>query len=141
MPLNLRARLTVDVGPELSARLRAAAAAGGRTPSEWTRELLQHALAQEAASASPPADTELPKPQQQHQLIGAMKYWLATGLRWGGEGKTISPSARNGEVHDKTGRGRGDWRAGEGGRRFLALTLAWSRCLLHIGSGYWQMVE
>lgn len=46
-----RATLHVDVGPELSARVRAAAAAGGRTPSEWTRELLQRALAQEAASA------------------------------------------------------------------------------------------
>ena len=49
-----RATLHVDVGPELSARVRAAAAAGGRTPSEWTRELLQRELAQEAASA----DTE-----------------------------------------------------------------------------------
>ena len=46
-----RATLHVDVGPELSARVRAAAAAGGRTPSEWTRELLQRELAQEAASA------------------------------------------------------------------------------------------
>lgn len=47
-----RATLHVDVGPELSARVRAAAAAGGRTPSEWTRELLQRELAQEAASAA-----------------------------------------------------------------------------------------
>ena len=46
-----RATLHVDVGPELSARVRAAAAAGGRTPSEWTRELLQRELAQAAASA------------------------------------------------------------------------------------------
>ena len=46
-----RATLHVDVGPELSARVRAAAAAGGRTPSEWTRELLQRELAQETASA------------------------------------------------------------------------------------------
>jgi hypothetical protein len=46
-----RATLHVDVGPELSARVRAAAAAGGRTPSEWTRELLQRELAQEAALA------------------------------------------------------------------------------------------
>ena len=46
-----RATLHVDVGPELSARVRAAAAAGGRTASEWTRELLQRELAQEAASA------------------------------------------------------------------------------------------
>ena len=46
-----RATLHVDVGPELSARVRAAAAAGGRTPSEWTRELLQRELAQQAASA------------------------------------------------------------------------------------------
>ena len=50
-PTAQRARLAVDVGPELSARVRAAAAAGGRTPSEWTRELLQRELAQEAASA------------------------------------------------------------------------------------------
>ena len=47
-----RATLHVDVGPELSARVRAAAAAGGRTPSEWTRELLQRELAQEGASAN-----------------------------------------------------------------------------------------
>lgn len=46
-----RVTLHVDVGPELSARVRAAAAAGGRTPSEWTRELLQRELAQEGASA------------------------------------------------------------------------------------------
>ena len=46
-----RATLHVDVGPELSARVRAAAAAGGRTPSEWTRELLQRELRQEAAAA------------------------------------------------------------------------------------------
>jgi hypothetical protein len=46
-----RATLHVDVGLELSARVRAAAAAGGRTPSEWTRELLQRELAQEATSA------------------------------------------------------------------------------------------
>ena len=46
-----RATLHVDVGPELSARVRAAAAAGGRTPSEWTRELLQRELAQDTASA------------------------------------------------------------------------------------------
>jgi hypothetical protein len=45
-----RATLHVDVGPELSARVRAAAAAGGRTPSEWTRELLQRELAQEASA-------------------------------------------------------------------------------------------
>ena len=47
-----RATLHVDVGAELSARVRAAAAAGGRTPSEWTRELLQRELAQEAGSAN-----------------------------------------------------------------------------------------
>ena len=46
-----RATLHVDVGPELSARVRAAAAAGGRTPSEWTRELLQRELAPGAALA------------------------------------------------------------------------------------------
>jgi len=56
-----RATLHVDVGPELSARVRAAAAAGGRTPSEWTRELLQRELAQEPASA----DTGQQQ-QQQH---------------------------------------------------------------------------
>jgi len=49
--VSQRATLHVDVGPELSARVRAAAAAGGRTPSEWTRELLQRELAQEAGSA------------------------------------------------------------------------------------------
>jgi hypothetical protein len=48
-----RTTLHVDVGAELSARVRAAAAAGGRTPSEWTRELLQRELAHEAASANP----------------------------------------------------------------------------------------
>ena len=48
-----RATLHVDVGPELSARVRAAAAAGGRTPSEWTRELLKRELAQDAVSADP----------------------------------------------------------------------------------------
>jgi len=46
-----RATLHVDVGPELSARIRAAAAAGGRTPSEWTRELLQRELAEQVAAA------------------------------------------------------------------------------------------
>ena len=56
-----RATLHVDVGPELSARVRAAAAAGGRTPSEWTRELLQRELAQEPASA----DTGQQQQQQQ----------------------------------------------------------------------------
>jgi hypothetical protein len=52
-PTSHRARLAVDVGAELSARVRAAAAAGGRTPSEWTRELLQRELAHESASANP----------------------------------------------------------------------------------------
>jgi hypothetical protein len=51
--VSQRTTLHVDVGPELSARVRAAAAAGGRTPSEWTRELLQRELAQEAATANP----------------------------------------------------------------------------------------
>jgi hypothetical protein len=50
-PSSQRTTLHVDVGPELSARVRAAAAAGGRTPSEWTRELLQRELAQDGASA------------------------------------------------------------------------------------------
>ena len=48
-----RATLHVDVGPELSARVRAAAAAAGRTPSEWTRDLFHRELAQEATSAGP----------------------------------------------------------------------------------------
>jgi hypothetical protein len=52
-PTSHRSRLAVDVGPELSARVRAAAAAGGRTPSEWTRELLQRELAHETATANP----------------------------------------------------------------------------------------
>lgn len=52
-----RATLHVDVGPELSARVRAAAAAGGRTPSEWTRELLQRELRQETAQEAASADT------------------------------------------------------------------------------------
>ena len=52
-----RATLHVDVGPELSARVRAAAAAGGRTPSEWTRELLQRELREETAQESASADT------------------------------------------------------------------------------------
>ena len=56
-PASQRARLTVDVGPELSARVRAAAAAGGRTPSEWTRELLQRELRQETAQEAASADT------------------------------------------------------------------------------------
>ena len=58
MQPSQRATLHVDVGPELSARLRAAAAAGGRTPSEWTRELLQRELARAGASA----DAERPVP-------------------------------------------------------------------------------
>ena len=53
-----RATLHVDVGPELSARVRAAAAAGGLTPSEWTRDLLQRELAQDPVSA----DTDHPQP-------------------------------------------------------------------------------
>ena len=52
-----RATLHVDVGAELSARVRAAAAAGGRTPSEWTRELLQRELGQETAQDAASADT------------------------------------------------------------------------------------
>ena len=58
-----RATLHVDVGPELSARVRAAAAAGGRTPSEWTRELLQRELAQEAASADAGHPQQQPVPE------------------------------------------------------------------------------
>ena len=53
-----RATLHVDVGVELSARIRAAAAAGGLTPSEWTRDLLQRELAAEAVSGLASADTE-----------------------------------------------------------------------------------
>ena len=57
-----RATLHVDVGPELSARVRAAAA-GGRTPSEWTRELLQRELAQEVASADAGHPQQQPGPE------------------------------------------------------------------------------
>jgi hypothetical protein len=53
-----RATLHVDVGPELSARVRAAAAAGGRTPSEWTRELLQRELLQQTLQEAAPANPE-----------------------------------------------------------------------------------
>ncbi len=59
-----RATLHVDVGPELSARVRAAAAAGGCTPSEWTRELLQRELAREAV----PAEGEQPQEQSNLKL-------------------------------------------------------------------------
>ena len=58
-----RATLHVDVGPDLSARVRAAAAAGGRTPSEWTRELLQRELAQEVASADAGHPQQQPGPE------------------------------------------------------------------------------
>jgi hypothetical protein len=57
-----RARLAIDVGPELSARVRAAAAAGGLTPSQWTRELFVRELARQAV----PADS---KPEPAH--VGA----------------------------------------------------------------------
>ncbi len=50
-----RATLHVDVGAELSAQIRAAAAAGGRTPSEWTRDLLQRELAANAAPEEQPS--------------------------------------------------------------------------------------
>jgi hypothetical protein len=63
LPSSQRARLHVDVGPELSARVRAAAAAGGRTPSEWTRELLQRALAQDSASADAGPVRPHPEPE------------------------------------------------------------------------------
>lgn len=61
-PSSQRSTLHVDVGPELSARVRAAAAAGGRTPSEWTRELLQRELAREAGSAGSPHPRPLTEP-------------------------------------------------------------------------------
>jgi hypothetical protein len=54
--------MAIDVGPELSARVRAAAAAGGLTPSQWTRELFVRELARQAASADP-------KPEPAH--VGA----------------------------------------------------------------------
>jgi hypothetical protein len=54
-----RSTLHVDVGPELLARVRAAAAAGGRTPSEWTRELLQRELLQQTLQEAAPASTGL----------------------------------------------------------------------------------
>lgn len=43
-PEARRSTLTVDLGPELSQGLRAAAAAQCVTPSQWTRVVLQHAL-------------------------------------------------------------------------------------------------
>jgi hypothetical protein len=58
-----RATLHVDVGPELSARVRAAAAAGGCTPSEWTRELLQRELARAVAPADGGQSQEQSDPQ------------------------------------------------------------------------------
>ena len=62
MQPSQRATLHVDVGPELSARLRAAAAAGGRTPSEWTRELLQRELASGGAPATSSTPVGVAKP-------------------------------------------------------------------------------
>jgi hypothetical protein len=62
-PSSQRTTLHVDVGPELSARVRAAAAAGGRTPSEWTRELLQRELAQGNASADAGPVRPHPEPE------------------------------------------------------------------------------
>lgn len=59
MQPSQRATLHVDVGPELSARVRAAAAAGGRTPSEWTRELLQRELAQGTSADTRQSQTQL----------------------------------------------------------------------------------
>ena len=55
-PSPLRSTLHVDVGAELKARLRAAAAALGRTPSQWTIELIQREL----ASAGAPATSSTP---------------------------------------------------------------------------------
>jgi hypothetical protein len=52
-----RSTLHVDLGAQLSAGLRTAAAAIDRTPSQWTRELIQRQL---NAAASSPA----PKPGQ-----------------------------------------------------------------------------
>ena len=71
MQPSQRATLHVDVGPELSARLRAAAAAGGRTPSEWTRELLQRELARASASADPAHPRPLTAPEAQFQSSAA----------------------------------------------------------------------
>ncbi len=57
--VSQRTTLHVDVGPELSARVRAAAAAGGRTPSEWTRGLLQRELAQGTSADTGQSQTQL----------------------------------------------------------------------------------
>ena len=55
-----RATLHVDVGTELSAQIRAAATADGRTPSEWTRDLLQRELAQQRVPDEPPREAPGP---------------------------------------------------------------------------------
>ena len=43
-PPNKRSSLHVDLGPDLESRLRAAAAAQGLTPSQWTRSAIQRGL-------------------------------------------------------------------------------------------------
>jgi hypothetical protein len=61
-----RSTFTVDLGPELSAQLRAAAAAVGRTPSQLTRELIQREMLGTGASqvsapgAAPAAEPSRP---------------------------------------------------------------------------------
>jgi hypothetical protein len=119
-PTSHRARLAVDVGAELSARVRAAAAAGGRTPSEWTRELLQRELAPQAPSANPVhsqrptapeawespthgrlvLDAELVSLLQQVQTQGqfrtrpaALRLVLRHFLGQGGQGQSVRPTA------------------------------------------------
>lgn len=63
-PSPLRATLHVDVGSDLKARLRAAAAALGRTPSQWTLELIQRELASAAAPATGTTPVGVAKPSR-----------------------------------------------------------------------------
>ena len=62
MPSPSRATLHVDVGADIKARLRAAAAALGRTPSQWTLELIQRELAAGDAPATSSALVGAAKP-------------------------------------------------------------------------------
>lgn len=80
-PAARRIALHVDVGPALRARLDAAAAASGRSPSQLTRELLARSLAQvdagEAASApQPPSGTHAPGAGRRIELDAALSAQL-----------------------------------------------------------------
>lgn len=68
IPKVRRSTFTVDLGAERKARLQAAAAALGLTPSQWTLELIQREL----ASAKPPAkksEPPTPTPTQPARLV------------------------------------------------------------------------